>query len=105
MIDFPGQEILTFFGTLAFGNIYRDAADTDNVTAFVDGRSRRPNAPAYLAIRPIDSKFRFIRSCTLCELGHRLAQCVGIVRMKQGLNVRRGHFKTMRVDPKDLILP
>src|SRR5882672_6398029 len=81
VVDFPGQQILAFFGAFAFGDVHGDATDTEDAAALVEGRSRCPDAPAYLAIGPGDPKFRFMRSCTFCKLAHGLGQGVSIVRM------------------------
>src|ERR1700716_660942 len=72
VIDFPGQQALAFFRPLPFGDVNGDAADADPAAALVDRSGGGADAPANLAVRPNDSKLRFIGSCTLVELRQRL---------------------------------
>ena len=104
VVNFAGQQVLTFFGLFAFGNVYGHAADTDDTPFLVDARRRRAGAPAYLAVRPNDSKLRFVGRDAFGELGHRLAQFVNVVRVEQFLNACRCHRKCLRIDAENLIL-
>ena len=60
VVDFPCEQILTLLGALALGDVNRYAADADDPAALVDGRRRRPDAPAHLAVRSNDSKFGLV---------------------------------------------
>ncbi len=60
VIDFPGQQVLTFFGLLALGDVNGDAADANHAAVLVGARGRRSDAPAYLATRPDDPEFRLV---------------------------------------------
>src|SRR5260370_23358309 len=60
MIDFPGQQTLTFFRLLPFSDFNGDTADTRDTAALVERSRGRADAPAHLAVRSIDSKLRFI---------------------------------------------
>src|ERR1700737_4051656 len=60
VIDFPSQQILTVFRPAPFRDIKGDTADAHQTAAPVKGCSGRANAPASLAVRPIDSKLCLI---------------------------------------------
>ena len=88
VIDFARQQGLALFGALAFGDVDGDAADADHAAALVDGRRRRPDAPANFAVRPADPEFRLVGSLHPCRIRRStLAQLVDVVRMQQRLDI------------------
>src|SRR5229473_4216119 len=104
MIDLAGQQILTFFRLLPFGDVNGDAADAHDAAAVVDRCRGSADAPADLAVRPPDPEFGFIGRYALGELRDGLSQLVGIVRMKQRLNACRCRNEGSWVDSKDAVL-
>ena len=104
MIDLPGQQILTFFRLLPFGDVNGDAADAHDAAAVVDRCRGGADAPADLAVPPPDPEFGFIGRYALGELGDGLSQFVGIVRMKQRLNACRCRHEGSWIDSKDVVL-
>src|SRR5260370_5451104 len=104
MIDLPGQQVLAFFRLLAFGDVNGDAADPDHTAAVVDRCRGGADAPADLAVWPLDPEFGFIRRYALGELGDGLSQLVDIVRMEQGLNACRCRPEGAWIDAKDAVL-
>src|SRR5712664_2623332 len=104
MIDLPGQQILTFFRLLPFGDVNGDAADAHDAAAVVDRCRGSADAPADLAVRPSDPEFGFIGRYALGELGDGLSQFVDIVRMEQGLNACRCRHEGFWIDAKDAVL-
>ena len=87
VIDLPRQQCLSLFGLLALGDVDGDAADADDTAGLVEGGGRRADAPAHLTVGADDPELRLIRFDTLCELGDRLAQFIGIVRVQEHLDV------------------
>src|SRR5258705_10395157 len=104
MIDLAGQQILTFFRLLPFGDVNGDAADTHDPAAVVDRCRGGADAPADLAVRPLDPELGFIRRYALGELGDGLSQLVDIVRMEQLLNACRCRHEGAWIDSKDAVL-
>src|SRR5947208_14520199 len=86
MIDLPGQQILTFFRLLPFGDVNGDAADAHDAAAVVDRCRGGADAPADLAVPAPYPEFGFIGRYALGELGDGLSKLVGIVGMKQRVN-------------------
>src|SRR5262249_40758844 len=56
VIDFLGQQDLTFLGTFAFSDIGSDAAEPDEASFLVEARYRRARAPANFTVRSPDAK-------------------------------------------------
>src|SRR5258708_40329398 len=81
MIDFSGKQILAFFRLLPFGDVNGDAADTHDTAAVVDRCRGGADAPADLAVRPLDPEFGFVGHYALCELGDYLSQLDDNLRM------------------------
>src|SRR5437868_15463578 len=89
MIDLPGQQILTFFRLLPFGDVNGAAADAHDAAAVVDRCRGGADAPADLAVPAPYPAFGLIGRSALGELGDGLSQLVRIVRMMQGLSACR----------------
>lgn len=87
MIDLARQQILPLFRALAFGDVDGDAAHAHHAAALVDRRGCRADAPAHLAIGPVDAKLAFIGVRAGIERGNRLAELVDVVGMQQRLDV------------------
>src|SRR6185437_3747335 len=104
MIDFLGEQYLTFFGALALGDIGGYATQPDQASLLVEIRDCRASAPPHIAVWTLDAEFGLKGVGILRELAERAFQKFEITGFDQWPHTVDGRHECAGVDAEDLTL-
>src|SRR5215813_10052662 len=104
MVDFLGEQNLSLFGAVSFGDVGGDAAQPDEAAFFIKVRRCRAGAPTHFAIRPQNAKLRLEGIGGFGDLAERSFEQLKVFRIDEWPHALERRNKRNWINPENFAL-